>query len=642
MKSLSCFWAMLGLVLMGPGRGQQAREEIPELEIEIEVEAEKERPAKVDEVMPEETAPMVNVQSFGDVAERQPGVEMRQGGAVGAPFISLRGTNYKWTQILVDGVPVNPLGRPFLNLIPVTAVQKTELVKGPTPPQYPGNTVSGVVNLTTKTGDEYPGGNVALTFGRYDQQVYELSAGGGDAAQNYFFAFNRTYQHGWKPLALTNMNDATMKLVFTPDEQSKLTVVGSFLGGEKAGFIAEGPNPAGQWAVHQRDISRPAGSITYTRQLDPRSDLLVRIAPFAFSCQTEMQQWNKQQKVVQPMFLLQRYELLRSEVQYNTRPTPESIVTGGVWYEEDQLRFTSTLSTANLGNVPADQWHDYLQQWRGVFGQGTWKPKEETALTLGLRYDDADPGGDQMTPFFSVHQRTDPTTGVRFAVSRTRRFPNLHELHGEGMWIGNPALEAERGWNYQVDVDKILPEDIQAGCSLYYTDLENVIVADANNQYQNVGQARTYGAELELNGRLRPGGKWWFNYTYLDAKDETNNRPLITELRTAPAKHSAKAGVSLPGEREGLTYSGEILFYGSRRTDRSTAGLETYPALGQQVMVPTKVGSYFLLNAKVRQELGQNQAVTLSIQNLLDEDYQNILFYPGPGRWISVGFEQGF
>ena len=639
MKSILAGSVLLGLLLVNPGLG--GPEEIPELEIAIDIEAEKERPAKVDEIAPADVAPMVNVQSFGDVAERQPGVEMRQGGGVGSPFISIRGTNYKWTQLLVDGVPVNPLGRPFLNLIPVTAVEKMELVKGPAPPQYPGNTISGIVNMTAKTGDKYPGGNLKLTFGRYDQQVYELSAGGGEEAQNYFFAFNRTHEHGWRPRALTNMNDATMKLVFTPDEQSKLTVVGSFLGGEKAGFVADGPNPAGQWAVHQRDISRPAGSITYTRQLDPRSDLLVRVAPFSFSCQTEMQQWDKQNKVVKPVFLLQRYKLTRSEVQYNTRPTPQSIFTGGIWYQEDQLRFTSTLSTSFLGNVPADQWHDYLQQWDGLFAQGTWKPREESALTLGLRYDEADPGGSQMTPFFSIHQRTDPTTGVRFAISRTRRFPNLHELHGEGMWIGNPNLKSERGWNYQVDVDKILPHGGQGGLSLFYTDLEDVIVTDANNQYQNVGEARTYGAELEVQGPLHPQGKWWFNYTYLEAKDTTKDRPLITELRTAPAKHSAKAGFSVAG-RKGITWSGEVLYYGSRRTDVDKPTEETYPALGKKVTVPPRIGGYALFNVKVRQELEKKRAVTLSVENLLDKDHQNLVFYPGPGRWISLSLEQGF
>lgn len=639
MKSILRLMALLGLLLVNPLLGEQ--EEIPKLEIAIDIEAEKERPAKVDEVFPDDVALMVNVQSFGEVAEREPGVEMRQGGAVGAPFISIRGTNYKWTQLLIDGVPVNPLGRPFLNLIPVTAVGKMELVKGPAPPQYPGNTISGIVNMTTKTGDEHPGGGLKLTFGRYDQQLYELSAGGGDKEQNYFFAFNRTHEHGWRPKALTNMNDATMKLVFTPDEQSKLTVAGSFLGGEKAGFVADGPNPAGQWAVHQRDISRPASAITYTRQLDPQSDLMIRVAPFSFSCQTEMQQWNKVERVAKPVFLLQRYALLRSEVQYNTRPTPDSIITGGVWYQEDRFRFTSLLSTSLMGNIPADKWHDYLQQWDGLFAQGTWKPREESALTLGLRYDEADPGGNQVSPFLSVHQRTDPTTGVRFAVSRSRRFPDLHELHGEGMWIGNLNLKSERGWNYQVDADKIFPQGVQGGLSLFYHNLENVIVADANNQYQNVGEARTYGVELSAQGSVRSGGRWWANYTYLDTKDKTKNRPLITELRTAPPKHSAKAGLSVVGKK-GITYSGEVLFYGPRRTDVDIPTDETYPALGKKVTVPPRIGGYALFNIKVRQELEKKRAVTLSVENLLDKAHQSIVFYPGPGRWISLTLEQGF
>lgn len=230
-----------------------------------------------------------------------------------------------------------------------------ELVKGPAPPQYPGNTISGIVNMTTKTGDEYPGGNLRLTFGRYDQQIYELSAGGGDKAQNYFFAFNRTHEHGWRPQALTNMNDATMKLVFTPDEQSKLTVAGSFLGGEKAGFIADGPNPAGQWGYISAIFPalRPPSPTpaNWTRSRTCWSEWPLSTFPARPKCNsgTSRTKWPNRCSCCNATSCCVR--------RCNTTPGPLSTASSPV--ESGTRRISSgsptPLSTSFQGNVPADK-----------------------------------------------------------------------------------------------------------------------------------------------------------------------------------------------------------------------------------------------------------------------------------------------
>lgn len=269
--------------------------------------------------------------------------------------------------------------------------------------------------------------------------------------------------------------------------------------------------------------------------------------------------------------------------------------------------------------------------------QNTALTRPETVVTWGLRYDRASPGGSLWSPFLSVRQRTDPQTAVRFAVTRNRRFPDLQELHGVGMWIGNPDLKPESGWTYQVDVDRILGPSFTLGASAYYMSLKNIVVADEKNQYQSVGKGRLQGLELELRRQLAQGC-WWFNYTYLDAREETMDRPLIATFRTASPKHAVKFGGSLTAKDQ-TTCNLEALIYSSRRTDVDAPTLVGDP---WNVIVPPRIGGYALFNAKATKPLRNGLTVSLSIENLLDRKYQNVLFYPSPGWWINVEMRRNF
>lgn len=62
------------------------------------------------------------------------------------------------TLILVDGIPTNASGTPFLiiNEIPLEAVQRVEIVRGPFSSLYGANAFGGVINIITQTGDGLP------------------------------------------------------------------------------------------------------------------------------------------------------------------------------------------------------------------------------------------------------------------------------------------------------------------------------------------------------------------------------------------------------------------------------------------------------------------------------------------------------
>jgi outer membrane receptor protein involved in Fe transport len=124
-----------------------------------------ETPASVSVVSADEieSAPARNI---GDLIQNEPGVQMRRpvGMGEGVPSdVIMRGIPgalaANRSLILVDGIPTNASGAPFLilNEIPNEAIEHIEIVRGPYSSLYGANAFSGVVNVVTKKGDGRPG-----------------------------------------------------------------------------------------------------------------------------------------------------------------------------------------------------------------------------------------------------------------------------------------------------------------------------------------------------------------------------------------------------------------------------------------------------------------------------------------------------
>jgi len=45
---------------------------------------------------------------------------------------------------------------------------------------------------------------------------------------------------------------------------------------------------------------------------------------------------------------------------------------------------------------------------------------------------------------------------------------------------------------------------------------------------------------------------------------------------------------------------------------------------------------------KATKKVSEGREVSLSLDSLLDKQYEEIVFYRKPGRWINVSFSQGF
>ena len=87
--------------------------------------------------------------------------------------VYLRGANYGYTLILLNGVPVTDpsgVGGAFdLRMLPVEQIERIEIVKGAQSTLYGSDAVAGVINIITKNSGDKPANFYGgLTYGSYN------------------------------------------------------------------------------------------------------------------------------------------------------------------------------------------------------------------------------------------------------------------------------------------------------------------------------------------------------------------------------------------------------------------------------------------------------------------------------------------
>ena len=115
--------------------------------------------------------------------EKVPGLSSTAYGAAGEDYgamlsrANLRGLD-KGTLVLINGNPVNLMNyNSMLNVIPVDAVEKIEVVKGSNAVLYGAEAMGGVINIITKKSPQAVGGSVGLKYGSYTKG-FEVGAHG--------------------------------------------------------------------------------------------------------------------------------------------------------------------------------------------------------------------------------------------------------------------------------------------------------------------------------------------------------------------------------------------------------------------------------------------------------------------------------
>lgn len=126
--------------------------------------------------------------SIADVLQRQRGIEISRNGGPGTQSsVFIRGTDNKQNIVLIDGVRVGSAtsGGASWNAIPLSQIDRVEIVYGPLSTMYGADAVGGVIQIFTKQGDGAPAPSASVGAGTYGTRSAEAGVSGSSEGFRY-------------------------------------------------------------------------------------------------------------------------------------------------------------------------------------------------------------------------------------------------------------------------------------------------------------------------------------------------------------------------------------------------------------------------------------------------------------------------
>ncbi|MDN5873468.1 MAG: TonB-dependent receptor [Sinobacteraceae bacterium] len=118
-----------------------------------------------------------------DLLAQVNGVSISRRGAPGVQAdIGIRGSNFEQTLVLLDGVPIHSPQSGHLTMdlpVPLSAIERIEIVKGPGAIQYGGSGIGGVVNIITRRAT-HPQAGLEVVGGSHASRGVHANIGTGN------------------------------------------------------------------------------------------------------------------------------------------------------------------------------------------------------------------------------------------------------------------------------------------------------------------------------------------------------------------------------------------------------------------------------------------------------------------------------
>jgi outer membrane receptor for ferrienterochelin and colicins len=658
-----------------------------------------ETPASVS-VISKNTIASSPAKTIEDLLITQTGVQAKRSVSIGEGIpsdIIIRGIpgslTASRTLILVDGIPTNASGTPFLiiNEIPMDAIERIEIVRGPYSSLYGANAFGGVVNIITKEGYGKPSGTV-------------------NSETSYPFNVAQHYFSDKRSMAYSLENSGSEAL---------WTLSGTACGGaEKIGFLASaGYRTIGNYLLRNYAV-RYDGIEEYKTTSDNRDYKEFRL----FS----KTRYNLSEK--SDVSLHVRY--FKSELGFgktkNIIPDSLDVVTGGQkilvgprlsmvlsknltlraggFYRYVTGEFWNEADTGS-GNWGQSYWNSRTSDWQAeaqafltindkntiTFGTdllrnsanfgafvnpttgrvvpGSFSRKKAIVNAAGYMQDELrlldrlniipvarldyhSEFGGAFSPKLGISYKI--TDQLRFHTSAGRSFraPSLAELYLPDFPVStsvklksNPNLKPEYIWGFDAGFDLTLTKELVLKIGPFYNAMNDLIIEklvtpsgilDTNMyiSYENSAKAWSQGLEFEISVIPRP----WFNLsihgTFEASQDELHQVPL-----NYVPKYLFGGQIGLSKKLHHLKTDAFLSynFVGDRNyLDIEHAGMAMTPDGNSLVLPLPPLSSYQTLDASLRISFPKKIWILIAAQNLFNVRYEESIGNLSPGRFATI------
>jgi outer membrane receptor protein involved in Fe transport len=580
-----------------------------------------------------------------DLLRYMPGITIGQSGGTGAVAdMFIRGGNYNFNMVQIDGVPVNMFGGAFdFAHIPTDWLERVEVIEGPQSAVYGAYANSGVINLVTRSADDSPYLDLLAEGGTYQEHRFAIGASGTLAGFGLAAFASQLGDNGPVPNSDYRNDNVAVHITRTFGRQNL-----SFGAGFNA--IAVGsPGPYGSDPGH--DFT---GLDLITRDKNDFSDYFLHhqadISP-RFRQETFASFFLENSGYASPYGFSFDKDI---RGQFETR----SIVSVRPWYT---AAFGVSLTREEVKNtyISNDNFNPFTirRDDAGIYWENRFQAGGRLFFNVGVR------GEIIRTPFIPENtadgrpafpanniSKINPKLAATYVVRAGTR---LHASFGTGIrppgglelaFTDNPALKPERTASLDFGVEqRLLRDRLSLDATYFYNRFYDLIVSLGGDlavlsafQTANLSNARAQG--MELSGRYRPA-RWMSlaaSYTYLDTailslNGSTGLAPLYFRVGQELIRRPAQSGSFVSTFSRGRVTANVTGYF--RGSD-----LDVDPTYGASVgLFPNRGFADLGVNLNVRIVAGVTAYGNL--RNALNQSYEEVLGYPAPKLNFVAGLK---
>lgn len=601
-----------------------------------------------------------------DVLRTVPGLNLTRSND-GNSQVSFRGLSSSRTLTLIDGKRVstrNTFARHYggdLQIVPLDAIERIEVVRGPMSTLYGSDAMGGVINIITKKAVDVWSGSITTEFGFADQNTTADSRAvssyiSGPLGRNVSLA-------AWAKVAKTESPDE-------PYDEAGTNYASNGMATRTLGTrLTWAPREGLEWGAEvQASIDR------YLGEPGAHDGNEVRKISFGLTNEWQIGAGN--------LSTYLRHEASGNET-WNTA--------AGTW--NDPIDYDTTIlesrytSQTQLGGYRLDYTiggliaHEKLHDPQttsgaliegsvdtaAIYAEGRWQVSDALSITTGLRVDHHERFGTHVTP--RLYANYDFGNGLVLKGGYSQAFvaPDLRNLNPNYMLgsrgngckpyrgpctiIGNPDLQPETSDNFEIGLN-YQGARTSWEVTAFYIDVEDMISARRTNDINpsngnpifvrdNFDYGKTAGVEFGFDHMVNDDLTWVTSGTYI-AKSEFKYGDFDTAypMATTP-KWNITTGLTWQAN-DRLSLSGEVSYVGKQAGYVVEDGLTV--GTGEQASVPAGQNSdpYFLVNLGASFDLTETASLNVGIDNLFNRQPADEVDYRETGRLFTLGLTTRF
>ncbi len=585
--------------------------------------------------------------------------------------------------VLLDGVPLNKSAGGPVNwsLVPLGQIERIEVLKGPASAIYGNNAMAGVINIITKKPVKSIQGEGMIQAGTYKTIGANMNVAGNSIKKDtgVFWGLNGLFRNGegyyLTPVEDRDTNDAKTYLT----EYNIHGIFGYKLNKNhsvelSARYYADSRGQGRKVYEELGDYISVATTYLQAKYNGVIGKTLLNINSF-YQLENELKQ-SESLSENSGKYKLSEREGIKIDIGLWINLTSHLSSRNTLTYGIDIKQGAANVKTTYFTSTDELQYEGAIDFY-GLFIQDEMKfINEKLILVGGARLD--------FSRYYNGSLEVEnPTTNTGFITSGSEKFdnnswnafspklalkynlttnksvyisyakgfmpPRLDDLSKsgkirKGFKIANPKLGPEYLTNYEIGATLKFFESLSFEPSVYYSDGKDfqyfVGTGDSVDtggdglkpvyQRQNISNVGIFGFEIsysyQFSKKLRLSGNYSYNNsTVTNFKSKENEKDLKGKFLIEVPKHMAYAGIYWTNKffTSQLSYN----FIGSQwYDDENTILLDPYQ----------------IIDLKISRVFAGNFHASLTIQNILDNQYIDRKGYRAPGRFIIVEIKYKF